>query len=230
MAQFHFVEDYQKHVQNLISSCQTIDEAMSLAVGGGYLEIGQIEKDILLYAGMQPRMSIIDYGCGSGRLAHALPEEYNLNYLGIDIVDELLDYAVSKSPSNYKFKKHQQLNVPVVSESADIICVFSVFTHLLHHESYIYLEDMKRVLREGGIIIFSFLEFELSDHWAIFSATVEAQRNSTLPALNTFIEKSVIRIWAEKLNFEIIELINGNERKFGGKALGQSIAILKKRK
>ena len=229
MAQFHFVEDYQKHVQNLISSCKTMDEAMSLAVGGGYLEIGKIEKDILLYAGLKPQMSIIDYGCGSGRLAYALPEEYNLNYLGIDIVDELLDYAISKSPANYKFKKHQQLNVPAVSESADMICVFSVFTHLLHQESYIYLEDMRRVLKEGGLIVFSFLEFGLPDHWTVFSSTIDAQRNNTTPHLNTFIEKSVIKIWAERLNLEIIELINGNERKFGGKALGQSIGILKKR-
>jgi hypothetical protein len=34
MANFHFVEDYQKHINNLIQN-HDIDTAMSLAVGGG---------------------------------------------------------------------------------------------------------------------------------------------------------------------------------------------------
>ena len=230
MAEFHFVEDYQKIVQNLIASCPTIDEAMATAVGGNYLEIGQIEKNILLYAGLKPGMNIIDFGCGSGRLAYALPKEYNLNYLGIDIIDELLDYASSKAPKNYRFLNHRNFNIPAENESVDIICAFSVFTHLLHHESYIYLEDMKRILKTGkGVLIFSFHEFGLPEHWNIFLSTVADQKNGTSLHLNTFIEKSVIRTWADKLDFEVIEIINGDEKKFEGKTLGQSVAILKKK-
>ena len=39
-----------------------------------------------------------------------------------------------------------------------MILAFSVFTHLLHEESFIYLEDFKRVLKPGGSVVFSFLE------------------------------------------------------------------------
>ncbi|MDR1174626.1 MAG: class I SAM-dependent methyltransferase [Treponema sp.] len=225
--EFHFVQDYQKRVKNLIRS-YPIDEAMSLAVGGNYFEIGNIEKDILLQYGLKPNMSIVDYGCGSGRLAHALPIEYNINYIGIDILDELINYAKTKSPANYKFIKHRKLSVPLNSESADMICAFSVFTHLLHEESYIYIEDMKRVLKKGGKLVFSFCEFGLPEHWPVFLSTVDNQRIGILPDLNTFIEKSVIKIWAERLEFKLLEMVDGNNKKFNGKCLGQSLAILEK--
>jgi ubiquinone/menaquinone biosynthesis C-methylase UbiE len=219
---FHFIKRYRKYIKTLIN-LYPLDEAMSMAVGDGYYEVGQIEKNILLYYGLKPNMSILDYGCGSGRLAHALPSEYDLNYLGIDIVEELLDYAKSKTPSNYRFLLNDKLSVPVESESLDLICAFSVFTHLLHEESFIYLEDMKRALKPGGKLIFSFIEFKL--HWPVFWGTVNAQRNNTKAVLNIFIEKSTVKIWAEKLGFEILEIVSGHEKKYNGKALGQSLAV-----
>lgn len=143
MAQFHFVEDYQKLVQNLIET-HPIDEAMSLAVGGGFDTVGNIEKDILLYAGLKPGMTVLDYGSGSGRLAVALSKHFDIRYIfdikyiGIDIIDELLDYAASKTPKHYKYIKHHNLSVPLKSGSVDLICAFSLFTHLLHSEAYIF--------------------------------------------------------------------------------------------
>ena len=148
-----------------------------------------------------------------------MPEEYNLDYLGVDIIDELLDYAKTKAPKNYRFIKHQELSVPAKSESVDMICAFSLFTHLTHHESFIYLQEMHRVLKPKGILVFSFLEFESLKHWSVFLSTVESQKNGTLPHLNTFIEKSVIKIWADKLNFEIIEIFEE----------GQTMVILKRK-
>jgi len=228
MAKFHFVEDYQKLVKSLIRNSATMDEAMSKAVGGDYDKVGQIERDILLYAGLKEGMSVVDYGCGSGRLAHALSSLFSIDYVGIDVVDELLSYAATKSASHYKFIKHHALNVPLESDSVNLVCAFSLFTHLLHHETFMYLEDMKRVLKKDGIIVFSFLEFALPGHWSVFTSTIETQKQSALPHLNMFIEKSVIEVWARHLGLTVVELIDGNDMKFNGNALGQSIAILRK--
>ncbi len=227
MAQFHFVEDYQAYVKHLLAT-KPLDEAMSEAIGGSYEKIGHIEKDIVTYAGLKEGMKLIDYGCGSGRLAHALGISIKIDYLGIDVVDELLNYAASKSPAHYQFLNHQALNVPAEETSVDMVCAFSLFTHLLHTETYLYLEDMQRVLRPGGRMVFSFLEFAMPSHWSVFEATVAQQRNSQVPHLNIFIEKNAIQCWANQLGFKVIELINGDIEKFNGKALGQSIAILEK--
>jgi ubiquinone/menaquinone biosynthesis C-methylase UbiE len=129
MAQFHFVEDYEKHVADLIEK-YPIDDAMNLAVGGGYEEIGLIEVDVLRYAGLKDGMSLIDLGCGSGRLASVLGRSMNIEYTGIDVVQCLLEYAKTKSPSDYKFLLHRALNIPAADNSCDFLCAFSVLTHL----------------------------------------------------------------------------------------------------
>ena len=225
----HFVQEYQSYVNNLLKVFPR-DTAMSIAAGGNYIETGSIQKDILLFYGLKPDMSIIDYGCGSGRLAHALanalPADYNLNYLGIDVIEELLDYARTKSPKNYKFKIHKKnISIPVIDESIDIICAFELFPLLLHEEIYIYLEDMKRALKTGGKVIFSFLEFDKLMSWPVFDDSVINRKKKISVHLNTFTEKSVLQMWAEKIGFKIIEFTDGT---FEGKNLGQSLAVFEK--
>ena len=228
MAKFHFVEDYEALVKNLLAT-KPLDEAMSAAVGGAYHLIGDIERSIVTYAGLKSGMKLIDYGCGSGRLASSLATaQLKVDYVGIDIVDDLLKYAKSKSPKEYTFLRHQELNVPVVDNSADMICAFSLFTHLLQAESYIYMKDMYRVLKRGGKLVFSFLEFDVPSHWEVFEATVESQRTNTAPHLNMFMEKKAIHQWAKHIGYTVVELINGDINHFEGRALGQSVAILEK--
>jgi SAM-dependent methyltransferase len=228
MAKFHFVEDYEKHVAKLIAD-HPIDEAMALAVGGDFRGVGKIELNILKHAGLESGMSIFDLGCGSGRLAVALGEsDIQVDYLGTDVVQDLLDYAKSKTPRNYRFKLHKELSVPAETGSLDMACAFSVFTHLLHHESYIYLEDMHRALKPGGCLIFSFLEFNAGSHWTVFEQTVDYQRKSTTPHLNMFIERNVIENWSRRLGFKIDRFIGGDESLGGGGALGQSTVILRR--
>jgi ubiquinone/menaquinone biosynthesis C-methylase UbiE len=227
MAKFHFVEDYEAHVKKLLAT-KPLDEAMSEAVGGDYYAIGEIESNVLIYAGLQNGMKLIDYGCGSGRLASVLAKRVEVDYLGIDIVDDLLKYARSKSPKAYQFLNHRGLNVPVADSSVDMICAFSLFTHLLQAETYLYMQDMYRALIPGGRLVFSFLEFGLASHWWIFEATVAQQKASSTPHLNMFIEKNAIHTWASHIGFKVIELVNGDINCFEGKTLGQSIAILEK--
>ena len=226
VADFHFVQDYERLVANLVAA-HPIDEAMSLAVGGGYDLLGQIEREILRYIGLRDGMTVVDLGCGSGRLSHALGKAFKIEYTGIDIVQALLDYAKTKSPANYKFLLNRSLTLPLESGTADIICAFSVFTHLLHAETYLYLEEMRRVLKPGGKVVFSFLEFAEKDHWPVFVSTVTVQRNNTAPHLNTFIERSVIPLWCEKLGYVCDEIIDSPAAPYGGPALGHSLAVLR---
>jgi ubiquinone/menaquinone biosynthesis C-methylase UbiE len=227
MAKFHFIEDYERHVANLIAA-HPIDEAMSLAVGGSYELVGGIEHDLLRHLGLKDGMALMDLGCGSGRLAAALSRDFDLDYTGTDIVQSLLDYAAAKTRPTYRFLLNRELNLPVADQSQDFFTAFSVFTHLLHAETFIYLDEAKRVLKPGGKAVFSFIEFANPDHWETFRYTVEATRNNDQPHLNMFIERAAIECWARRLGFAAPEFIDAAAAPWGGHPLGQSIAILTK--
>ena len=175
MAQFHFVDDYERLVADLIAT-KPLDEAISFAVGGGYEAVGTIERDLLCWAGLRDGMALIDLGCGSGRLASATGKSLKIEYIGVDIIQSLLDYAASRSPINYQFILNRTLAIPAADDSADMVCAFSLFTHLLHSETYLYMEDAKRVLKSGGKLVFTFLEFVDPQHWPQFMGEVNGRR------------------------------------------------------
>ena len=226
MAQFHFIEDYERLVARLVET-YPIDEAMSLAVGGGPYEIfGQMEAEIVQAAGLGNGMRIVDLGCGSGRLASALHRGMDVSYVGIDIVQALLDYARSKAPK-YQFLLHRGLSIPQEANSADMVSAFSLFTHLLQAESYLYLEEAARVLKPGGKVVFSFLEFAEPAHWKTFEHTVGSARQSTGDHLNMFMERSAIDVWARRLGLAVERYFDSSAT-WSGHALGQAVAVLRK--
>lgn len=226
MAQFHFVEDYEKLVATLIKT-HPLDEAMAKAVGGDYELFGQIEAHLLRQVGLADGMRLVDLGCGSGRLPAVLHGTMNISYVGIDIVQALLDYARKKAPK-YEFILHRGLSIPQKDASADMVSAFSLFTHLLHAETYIYLEECVRILKPGGKIVFSFLEFAEPAHWAVFVGTIDNAKASASTHLNMFIERNVIGVWAAKLGLVVDQFIAGGCPVWNGHALGQSAVVLRK--
>lgn len=230
MAEFHFVEDYQRLIKRLVEQ-YPLDEAMALAVGGGigsFEAVGSIEADVMIYAGLDNGSSLLDLGCGSGRLAVAISNRLEISYCGVDVVQELLDYAASKTPSDYKFLLNHNLRLPVSDSSIDYFSAFSVFTHLLHSETYLYLEEALRALKPGGKVVFSFLEFSNADHWPSFWGEVCERRALASVHLNIMIERAVIKLWAAKLGFVELQIIDGHDSPWGSHAMGQALAIMRK--
>ena len=228
MAQFHFVEDYNKLVEQLIKN-HPMDEAMSIAIGGGYEEFGQVCADALIQSGLTNGMSVLDFGCGSGRVAHALGKKLTLQkYLGTDVVELLLKYARTKTPKNYEFVRHQELSIPAKNAEFDFAFAFSVFTHLLQAEIYIYMQDIQRVLRPKGKFLFSFLEMTQLNNWSIFVDTVAATKRNTLPHLNMFLSRDQIEVMARESGFKVLKFVDSVAPDWGGHALGQSACLLEK--
>ena len=226
MPKFHFVEDYEKYVAGLLRDFP-VDEAMAHAVGGGYDHIGGIEAGLLRALGLRDGMRIVDLGCGSGRLSTVLHRTMSISYVGIDIVQALLDYAKAKAPK-YEFRCHRELSMPQSDASADVVSAFSLFTHLLHTETYLYLEEAVRVLKPGGMLVFSFLEFGEPSHWKTFEVVLGKLRARKVDHLDMFIERNVIAAWAAHLGLSIERFVGAQEALGGEHALGQAVAVLRK--
>lgn len=204
----HFVSSYLAQSKALID---THDEAraMALAVGGDYEAVGALEFCLLKSLGLQPGHTVIDVGCGSGRLAVQLKDWLTGTYVGIDVVPELYHYASNAcNRPDWRFYSAPGTLIPEPNESADYITYFSVFTHLLFEETYRYLRDSARVLKPGGKIVFSFLEFRLPSHWFIFDNSVADERPDKV--LNQFMDRDMILAFAHHLGLRVEVIHDGH--------------------
>jgi len=220
-------------------------KAMGQAVGGDYEYVGTIMRELLIAAGLRPNDYLIDVGCGSGRLAVALTPYLTGRYLGFDVVPDLLAYArESAARPDWRFEEADgRPHIPEADGTADMVCFFSVLTHLEHEDSFLYLADARRVLKPGGTIVFSFLDFSIPSHWDVFNGMIETRARGEQTHHNQFMAREMIQPWADRLGLDVVAVIDGNVAQLHLDAdiplsdgrvvpreasLGQSVAILRK--
>jgi SAM-dependent methyltransferase len=212
-------------------------------VGGEFDAFGVVESEMLRFYGLEPNAVLVDVGCGAGRLTKALRGWFGRRYVGIDVVPALLRQARAYRKPGWRFVRAAGFRIPMPDASSDFVCFFSVLTHLPHEMSFLYLEDARRVLRRGGTIVFSFLEYREPSHWRVFENSVDAVRTSARgQTANVFITRSAIARWATALDLDVVDLRDGSDRfvplphdvtlddgttMSGHGCLGQSIAVLR---
>ncbi len=198
---------YEEKTRHLLNT-EPIETAMSLAIGGEYDGIGRLESALLRSLGLCNGSSLIDVGCGSGRLAVQL-NDLDCKYTGIDVVPELLHYAQTNSRRpDWRFVEADGFTIPEADEAADFVCFFSVITHLTHADSFRYLREASRVLRIGGKIVISFLEFRIPAHWDVFAQMVGEGVDHHV--LNQFISRDALSAWAHHLKLKVVGMFDGD--------------------
>lgn len=204
-------------------------DAMEIAVGGNFEVTGDLELAILQHYGLSKSDYLVDVGCGSGRLAKPLSKWLDGRYLGIDLVSALVDYAKKiANRKDWKFRVIKNIEIPEGDGQADMICFFSVLTHLLDEQCYWYLEEAKRVLKPDGRIVVSFLEFSDPAQFKIFLKTVDRAKQGWVGPINKFIDRNSIDIWAKELDLKIVEFRGAGDIIAGGASLGQSVCVLER--
>ncbi|MET0029766.1 MAG: class I SAM-dependent methyltransferase [Candidatus Thiodiazotropha sp.] len=211
MSSNHSVRDYNKYVKRM-RLWKKRSKAMAVSIGGNFIPFGQIMRDLLLQYGLQPDSSLVDIGCGSGRLANALKEMPELHYMGFDVVSSLVEYAEQICDrKDWKFFTATDFRIPSPDESVDLVTAFSVFTHLRHEETFLYLVEASRVLKPGGKIIFSFLDFSVPPHWSVFESNIRNVHDADMP-LNQFMDKQAISTWCQHLPLKVLEILPGDTK------------------
>lgn len=116
--------------------------------------------------------SVLDMGCGCKLVQAFLNDNLPVGkYVGIDVFPAMIEF-LQKSVTDSRFQFHN-LNLhnemynktgealtantvlPVPEASFDIICLFSVFTHLAPHDYVSMLQMLRRYIKPGGKMIFS---------------------------------------------------------------------------
>jgi ubiquinone/menaquinone biosynthesis C-methylase UbiE len=121
-------------------------------------------------ADLAPSSSVLDIGCGIGRLAGALTSYLSRDgsYKGMDIVPSGIEWCDEHIASNYPnfeftladvFNKEYQPNgrlraceyrFPYADETFDLVVLASVFTHMLPVDMEHYIAEISRVLKQSG--------------------------------------------------------------------------------
>ena len=186
-------------------------EAAKKAVGGEFDAIGVLLREALVYHGLRKTDYLIDVGCGSGRLAKPLSTYLEGSYLGIDVVPELVTFARKLvARPDWRFEVAKGLTIPEADQKADMVCFFSVLTHLLHEESFVYLREARRVLKPGGKIVASFLDFRMPSHWYSFENNLRDIGVGSQP-MNVFMCPDMLREWAKRLELDVETIHDGED-------------------
>jgi SAM-dependent methyltransferase len=97
---------------------------------------------------------ILDFGCGWGRIARFF--QTKTIYLA-DVQQEALDWCSSLGVAGIPMKLDPQGKLPLDADSVDVAYAYSVFSHLSEDAAKRWLEDIARVLKPGGLFVFTVL-------------------------------------------------------------------------
>lgn len=151
------------------------------AVGpGDYLKFQAVATEFLGYfqkfADLKPSESVLDVGCGVGRIALALTEYLDSqgSYQGFDILKEGIKWCqknISPLYPNFQFEfaniysknynpqgiiKASEYQFNYADESFDFVYLTSVFTHMVPADLENYLREISRVLKPSGRCLITF--------------------------------------------------------------------------
>ena len=118
------------------------------------------------------KSDVLDMGCGTklvqGLLDNQLPIQ---RYVGIDVYREMIDFLNSRVSdprfSFYHMDTHNEmynpqgipldgaLGLPIQDDQFDVICLFSVFTHLAPHDYREMLRLLRPYVKATGKLVFS---------------------------------------------------------------------------
>jgi SAM-dependent methyltransferase len=237
-----YARDYPILVDRLLSK-HSREEAMIAAVGGDDA-FGRTLFSVLDRSGFTDGDYLIDVGCGSGRLTRRVAQLPRARYLGTDVSEKLLAHAkeTSRRP-DFLFKLVDSTIIPEVDNAADFVSFFSVGTHMLNEEFFLYLHEARRVAKPGGKVVFSFLDLQTPHGRQVFRDTFTTVNDGAeLPHLNVFTGRCDIPVWADLLQMKLLALVPGDvsitalgppsgagsQHEADDHCLNQSLAVLQK--
>lgn len=190
------------------------------AVGrGSWDTIGLLELAFLQHGGLQPSHTLVDFGCGTGRLAvHAIPALPRGHYIGIDVSQEMLKRLDARTREMTQHTCRVSLmhqphdSFPIADRTVDMVCAFSVFTHMEHEDTFRYLQDARRIVRPGGRFVFSCLAMDSELGRSVFlessSKNVQA-RWATVRSVST--SREMMQEIARLAGWSLVQWYRGDE-------------------
>lgn len=157
------------------------------------------------FVSMLKGKKVLDIGCGPGTYSNLLAQK-GLDVIGIDIVEEFIEYAKQKYPKA-KFKVMNMKNLDFGSGSFDGIWAFASLLHLTKKDIPSVLKSIHRIMKDSAILFLT-LKFGEGERYE------EDVYNPKNKRFFGFYQKEEIVNLLEEANLKILEI---NQNEFEGK-------------
>lgn len=195
-----------------------------------YLKSARLEASRLVQkCGMTKASRVLDVGCGAGRLAVGILAELGgvAAYTGVDVIRSTVDWCqrelqpthpslrfIHLDVANERYNPlgdaiEAQTRLPVEDASADVINLYSVFSHMTYGDVVRYLQELRRVIAPGGrLFLTAFIETDVPNY-AINPPGYREQWTGALHCVR--FERGFFEDMLKEARLELLELVHARE-------------------
>ncbi len=137
-----------------ISGNRWIDEFMQV----GHKCVNNLDKAVISFSGkrLADYEKILDFGCGCGRVMQYLFWNdlfKDVKLYGCDVDASAVNWMQNNYSKDSFVVNSFEPPMPFEDNFFDLVYAYSVFTHLDEDMQFVWLKDIKRVLKPGGIAL-----------------------------------------------------------------------------
>lgn len=99
--------------------------------------------------------SVLEWGCGCGRLARWLPVAQDAELFGTDLNPKLIGWCRANLPGDWRVNGLRP-PLPMPDGRVELVYAFSVLTHLSEATAELWMAELGRVIRPGGRALLTF--------------------------------------------------------------------------
>ncbi len=154
--------------------------------------------------------TVLDIACGEG-YGTALIGKYAQKATGVDIDENCIEWASENyAANNHKisFKKGTVTGIPLDDNTIDVAISFETIEHVNEAEQRLFMQEIKRVLKPGGLLIIS------TPNTEIYSAKQDLKNQFHLKEFNKqefriFLQEHFKHTYHFEQGYEIVSVITG---------------------
>ncbi len=168
-------------------------------------------RQVSLALDLQPGDRVLELGCGVGRIGREIAPRV-AHWEGCDISSNMLGVArqrLAGLPNTGFTELHRSSLQPLADASFDKAYCVAVFIHMDKEDFYLYLEDMARVLKPGGLFYFDVWNMASAVGWRRYALEINqyrtadpAQRKDV--ARNQFSSPEEVRVMLDRAGFDLV--------------------------
>lgn len=179
-------------------------------------------------------LSVLDFGCGAGRIARWLAPEVIAAggaFHGSDLNPRLAGWCAANLPGRYAANGLQP-PLALAAATIDLVYAHSVLTHLTEATARAWLAELARVLRPGGLALLTFHDESFTEAWAPEGVAARLAAEGYVVWNNALEGSNYISSWTTRARltelarpwFEVAEIIPGRRDE-----PAQAISVLRAR-